>query len=124
MSDDLVLDAGSFTSAERLEIQAKWDYPFTGILDHLRQSMGSGTQITTAVVSRDGERAWPDQIIAHMLWVQARRADPDATLATFEALSQAQLNNAFLDGLLGKGWRTARSKRSSRGSSSAGSSEG
>ena len=121
----LSLDTGSFTAPERLEVQTRFDYPFGGILRHLLDSVTSHDgPIRSAVVARDGTRWFPDQIIAHMLWVQARRTDPDVELAQFEALPHGDLNRAYIGGLgLGKAAAT-RSTRSSRGRKSAVSSEG
>ena len=77
-----------------------------------------------AVVARDGTRWFPDQIITFMLWVQARRADPDVEVAVFEDLSHGDLNRAYIKGLgLGKADAVTKSTRSSRGRKSAGSSE-
>src|SRR5574343_317493 len=75
---ELVLNAGTYIAAERQG------------------------PMPTAIVARDGTRYFPDEILAYLLWVEARRTDPDAELEDYDDLSESALRSAHVRGLLGK----------------------
>ena len=123
---DLVLNAGSFTAAERREVQRRFDTAFGDLLQYLRDYVTAEREgpMPTAIVARDGTRWFPDDILAYLLWVEARRSAPDAQLEDYDDLSEAALRSAHVRGLLGKdGAPTRRRKTSGPGPDSSGSSE-
>jgi hypothetical protein len=121
----LVLDARSFNSAERLEVQIHFDTPFGDLLQALFEAVDPRREGPSVrhIVARDGTRFFPDQVIAFCLWVQAKRDRPDAELAEFDDLALADLVAAHVGGLMGKGGRSTRPARSSPEPASSGSSE-
>lgn len=123
---ELVLNAGTFNAAERREVQRHFDTAFGDLLQYLRDYVTAEREgpMPSAVVARDGTRWFPDDILAYLLWVEARRTDPDAQLDDYDDLSEAALRSAHVRGLLGKGGTAStRPARSSSGPASSGSSE-
>lgn len=101
---ELVLNAGTFNAAERREVQRHFDTAFGDLLQHLRDYVTAEREgpMPTAIVDREGTRYFPDEILAYMLWVEARRTNPDAKLEDYDELSEAALRSAHVRGLLGK----------------------
>jgi hypothetical protein len=101
---DLILKPGSFTSPERMECQVRFDAPFDNLLDYTFTAVDPRREglLAGEIVARDGTRAFPDQIIQFMLWVQAKRDDPDVQLEQFDSLTLAEIRGARLRALLGK----------------------
>ncbi len=124
---ELVLNAGSFNAAERREVQRHFDTAFGDLLQYLRDYVTAervGPMETAIVDRRDGTRYFPDDILAYLLWVEARRSDPDAKLEDYDELSEAALRAAHVRGLLGKaGSPTTKPRTSGPGHGSSGSSE-
>ncbi len=122
-TEKLVLDAASFVAAERLECQIRFDVPFGDLLAFLYEAVDPRREgpMATRVVDREGTQYFPDQGMVFMLWVQAKRDDPDASLTVFEELRLADLNGAHIRGLLGKGKGSTKSPTSSDEPVSAGS---
>lgn len=101
---ELVLNAGTFNATERREVQRHFDTAFGDLLQYLRDYVTAEREgpMPTAIVARDGTRYFPDEILAYLLWVEARRTDPDAKLDEYDELSEAALRSAHVRGLLGK----------------------
>lgn len=120
----LVLDARSFNSAERLECQVRFDASFGDLLRNIFEAVDVRREglMETRIVDREGTQFFPDQIILFMLWVQAKRTNPDAVLEDFDSLPIGDLTLAHIRGLVGKANGSAKSKKPSRGRGSAGSS--
>jgi hypothetical protein len=122
-----VLNAGTFNAAERREVQRQFDTAFGDLLQYLRDYVTADREgpMSTAIVDRrDGTRWFPDDILAYLLWVEARRTDPDARLDDYDDLSEAALRSAHVRGILGKaGTASTKPKRFSSGPASSGSSE-
>lgn len=113
---ELVLNAGTFNAAERREVQRHFDTAFGDLLQYLRDYIAAEREgpMSTAIVAREGTRFFPDEILAYLLWVEARRTDPGAKLEDYDDLSEAALRSAHVRGLLGKEG-TASSKRTTSG---------
>lgn len=121
--EELTLDATTFTAAERLEVQTRFDAPFGELLACVLESISLDPDRPSRIVEGRNGRAWPDQIIQHMLWVQARRSDPDATLESFDGLKLHELNRAYIRGFNSRGKaQPTKSTRSRSGRRSAGGS--
>src|SRR5574343_2020599 len=101
---ELVLNAGTFNAAERREVQRHFDTAFGDLLQYLRDYIAAEREgpMPTAIVARDGTRYFPAEILAYLLWVEARRTDPDAELEDYDDLSESALRSAHVRGLLGK----------------------
>lgn len=112
---ELVLNAGSFNAAERREVQRQFDTAFGDLLQYLRDYIAAEREgpMQTAIAARDGTRYFPDEILAFMLWVEARRTDPAARLEDYDDLSEAALRSAHVRGLLGKAGTPSRGPRTS-----------
>ena len=120
---ELVLEAASFTGPERREVQQRFDTPFGDLLSFTLEAMQSGRgRIAPLVDSRDGVHYFPDEVLQFMVWVQARRANPAASLEDFDHLTLRDLNDARARGIKGKATGPETSTSSSPGSDSAGSS--
>lgn len=122
---ELVLNAGTFVAAERREVQRHFDTAFGDLLQYLRDYVTAEREgpMPTAIVARDGTRYFPDEILAYLLWVEARRTDPDAKLEEYDELSEAALRSAHVRGLLGKaGTASTRPRTSGPGPGSSDSS--
>ncbi len=123
---ELVLNAGTFNAAERREVQRHFDTAFGDLLQYLRDYVTAEREgpMPTAIVDRAGTRWFPDEILAYLLWVEARRTDPDARLEDYDDLSEAALRGAHVRGLLGKaGTASTRPRTSGPGPGSCASSE-
>lgn len=124
-TEALVLDVRSFNSAERLECQVRFDATFGDLLAALYEAIDPDRETVSQIrIEVDGDRAFPDQIVQFMLWVQAKRDDPDVSIEAFDDLTLAELNSAFVRGMAGKASKRTRSKRSSPEPDSASSSTG
>lgn len=113
---ELVLHCTSFNAAERLEVQTHFDTAFGDLVQYLRDYLSGDREgpLQTAVVTRDNKRWFPDQILAYMLWVEARRSDPAAQLEDYDDLSEYALRSAAVKGFMGKeGTASTRPKPSS-----------
>lgn len=121
--DELVVSPGSFTGPERRELQDAFDCWFGDLLTYTVDAVRPGRERVEPLTGADGRRWWPDDVVQHMVWIQARRVDPDAKLEDFDHLTLRDLNSARVRGYQGKGPGSGRSKRSPSGSSSADSSE-
>ena len=122
---ELVLNAGTFNATERREVQRHFDTAFGDLLQYLRDYVTAEREgpMPTAIVARDGTRYFPDEILAYLLWVEARRTDPDAKLDEYDELSEAALRSAHVRGLLGKaGTASTRPRTSGPGPASSDSS--
>lgn len=122
---ELVLNAGTFNAGERREVQRQFDTAFGDLLQYLRDYVTAEREgpMPTAIVARDGTRYFPDEILAYLLWVEARRTDPDAKLDEYDELSESALRSAHVRGLLGKaGTASTRPRTSGPGPASSGSS--
>lgn len=121
--DPLVLNLRSFTSPERLECQIHFDAPFGDLARALFEAIDpERTGASEIRIEGSNGRFFPDQIAQYLLWVQARRDDPDVELEDFDDLSYGQLNGAYHRGLVGKGSTSTSRKSSSPDSGSADSS--
>jgi len=98
------LECYTFTGPERAEVQTHFDTAYGDLLTYVEEAWNPKREgpMESAIVTRDGTRWFPDQIIAYMLWVQERRTRPDADLAEFDGLTLAELNGAAVRGWLGK----------------------
>lgn len=125
-TEELVLDAASFTSPERMECQVRFDASFGDLLRCIFEAVDPRRDgpMETRIIDREGVQHFPDQILQFMVWVQAKRGDPDVELEDFDGLRFGELAGAHLRGLVGKDNGSAKSTRSSRGRSSAASSKG
>lgn len=124
--EQIVLDAASFNSAERLECQTRFDAPFGDLMRCINEAIDPNRTVAQQIriVDRDDVQHFPDQIIQFMVWVQTKRTRPDATLDEFDGLEYRDLSSAHIRGLLGKDQTATKPKKSSRGRASAGSSKG
>lgn len=125
-TDELVLNPGSFTGPERREVQQRLKVPFTDLMaytleaiDRIYQESPSEPRV---LVAADGALVFPDEVLQVMVWVQARRDDPEAKLEDFDQLTMADLNSARIRGLRGKANSGSTSTTSSTESPSADSS--
>lgn len=118
-----VVDVRSFTGPERLECQEHFDATFGDLCQLMREAILPGRPAEPLRLEGVNGRVWPDQVAQFLLWVQARRDDPDVELEDFDRLNLAEVQGAFTRGLL-QGKARTRSTRSSPGSSSVDSSEG
>lgn len=127
---ELVLNPGSFTGPERREVQQRFKVPFGDLLDYTYQAVRRalaeqrGADPLPVLAGADGALVFPDEVLQVMVWLQARRSDPDAQLEDFDGLTMADLNSARLRGLRPKATGPEPSTRSSPGSGSAGRSRG
>jgi hypothetical protein len=125
---ELVLDVDSFNWAERLECQQRFDNEWGDILKYLRALVNPGREgaMPFRLFDRRETLIVGDQLLAFLLWVQARRDRPDAELAEFEGLAPGDLRWAHLNGLLARGKarkdESVKSKPSSRRRASSSSS--
>lgn len=112
---ELVLNAASFNAAERREVQRHFDTAFGDLLQYLRDYVTAEREgpMPTAIVARDNTRYFPDEILAYLLWVEARRSNPDAKLEDYDDLSEAALRSAHVRGLLGKAGTATRTPKTS-----------
>lgn len=120
------LECYTFTGPERAEVQVYFDTAYGDLLTYIEQSWDPNREgpMQSAIVTREGARWFPDQIIAYMLWVQERRTRPDAQLAEFDGLTLAELNGAAVRGWLGKvRARSTKPETSGPGPDSSGSTE-
>lgn len=104
--DVLKLDTRSFVAAERLEVQQRFDTAFGDLVQYIRDYVTGGREgpLQTAITDRNnGTRWFPDQIMAYMLWVEARRTDPTARLEDYDDVPEVELRSAAVRGFLGKG---------------------
>lgn len=103
--DVLKLDTRSFVASERLEVQKRFDTAFGDLVQYIRDYVTGGREgpLQTAIIDRDKTRWFPDQIMAYMLWVEARRTDPTARLEDYDAVPEVELRSAAVRGFLGKG---------------------
>lgn len=122
----LTLDANSFNAAERMECQVHFDAPFGDLLACIYEAVAPRTknnpQAIIRIEDRDGNRAFPDQIIQFMLWVQTKRDDPDVELSAFDGMVIDELEGVHLRGLVGKA-RSRASGKSGKPSTEAGSAD-
>lgn len=125
---ELVLDVDSFDWAERLECQQQFDNEWGDLLKYLRAMVNPGRDgaMPFRLFDRKDNLIVGEQVLAFMLWVQARRDRPDAELAEFQGLGHGDLRWAHLNGLLGKARKgeSARSTPSSKRRASPSSSTG
>jgi hypothetical protein len=126
VTDELTLDAASFTAPERLECQTRFDNPFGDLMRCMFEAVDPRRDgpMTVRIVDRDGVQHFPDQIIQFMLWVQAKRDNPDADLTDFDDMRFAELASAHVRGLLGKDDSNTKPSSSSPAPDSADSSPG
>ena len=112
---ELVLHCASFVAAERAEVQVHFDTAFGDLVQYLRDYLSGEREgpMTTAIVTREGARWFPDQIMAYMLWVEARRTDPDAQLEDYAELSEYALRAAAVRGFMGKAGTPSTRQRTS-----------
>lgn len=122
--DELVLEPGSFTGPERREVQQHLKVPFAELLAYTRDAVvrlydKEPDGVLRVLTAADGALVFPDEVLQMMVWVQARRADPDAQLEDFDQLTMSDLNSARIRGLRGKALTGGSSTTSSTGSPSA-----
>lgn len=111
----LELDARSFTLPERVECSIRFDTEFGDLLEYLYQVINPQrtAPVPNAIVDRDGRRHFADEIIAYMLWVQAKRDNPDADPGAYNDQGHLELQRAHIRGLLKKaGQANTKRKRS------------
>lgn len=93
--EPIQLDLGSFTYAERLELQREFDIDFSDIWDRIaaKYSLGEGRDRATDVkmVDRHGTPRFAEEMLRHAVWIQRRRTDPDAQIDDFDAGSWTDL---------------------------------
>lgn len=128
-STELVLDAASFTGPERRDVQQRFAIPFGDLLTYTFDAMIAGARADAAPLAplvdpRDGALHFPDDVVQYMLYVQARRTDPAATVEQFDHLTLRDLANARARGIPKPAAPAGnrRSPTSPNGSGSAGSS--
>jgi hypothetical protein len=111
----LELDARSFTLPERVECSIKFDSEFGDLLEYLFAVIDPSRKepVPTAIVDREGRRYFADEIIAYMLWVQAKRGDPDADPDAYNDQGHLDLQRAHIRGLLKKAGRASTKRRQS-----------
>lgn len=102
--DDVVLDPGSFTGPERREVQHHLKVPFADLMAYTREAVYRLYDTEPAGPMRvlsaaDGALVFPDEVLQVMVWIQARRADPEAKLEDFDGLTMSDLNSARIRGL-------------------------
>lgn len=123
---ELVLDVDSFDWAERLECQKRFDNEWSDILKYLRALVNPGREgpMPFRLLDRQDNLIVGDQLLAFLLWVQAKRDRPDVELSEFEGLGNADLRWSHLNGLLGKARKdgSVKSARSSKRPASSSSS--
>lgn len=125
---ELVLNPGSFTGPERREVQHHFRVPFGDLLDYTHDALRRALAVTPppepqpVMAAADGTLIFPDEVLQVMVWVQARRTNPDAQLEDFDNLTLAQLNGAHYRGLRPKAPTSGSSTTSPTGSPSAESS--
>jgi hypothetical protein len=82
------LDLGSFTYAERLELQREFDIDFADIWDRIaaKYSLGDGRDRGTEVkmVDRNGTPRFAEEMLRHAVWIQRRRTNPDAQIDDYD----------------------------------------
>lgn len=121
--DEFVLDAKSFDSAERMECQVRFDTPFGDLMRYTLAAIDARRPGPLQLLeTRAGATVWPDEVLQFMVWVQARRTDPDAALADFDGLTIGELAQARVRGAVGKAPTATMSTSSSPGPGSADSS--
>ena len=125
-TDELVLNPGSFTGPERREVQQRLKIPFADLMIYTQQAVNRLYQDSPdelrVLAAADGTLVFPDEVLQVMVWVQARRDDPEAKLEDFDQLTMADLNSARIRGLRGKANSDSTSTTSSPESPSASSS--
>lgn len=124
--DELVLEPGSFTGPERREVQQRLKVPFGDLMVYTHEAVNRLYEESPAdlrvLVAADGALVFPDEVLQVMVWVQARRADPEAQLEDFDHLTLRDLNSARIRGIKGKATSGETSTTSSPESPSADSS--
>jgi hypothetical protein len=82
------LDLGSFTYAERLELQREFDIDFADIWDRIaaKYSVGDDRDRSTDVkmVDRNGTPRFAEEMLRHAVWIQRRRTNPAAQIDDFD----------------------------------------
>ncbi len=125
---NLELDLDTFTADERLECQIQFDNEWSDIAKYLRALCNPWREgaMPFKLFDRKERLVVGERILAYMLWVQAKRTDPEAELEPFTNMANGALRRAHLDGLLGKAKRgeSGKSTRSSRRRASSSSSAG
>lgn len=121
--EQLVIDVRTFTSPERLECQIHFDATFGELINVVKDAIYPNRTVAEVRVEGANGRVFPDQVAQFMLWVQAKRDDPDAALEDFDHLNLQEVQSAFTRGLLGKAPRRTNAPRSETGSDSAEPSE-
>lgn len=125
--DELVLSPGSFTGPERREVQQHLKIPFADLMMYTSEAVNRLYLDTPGDPQRpltapDGALVFPDEVLQVMVWVQARRADPEAKVEDFDHLTMRDLNSARIRGIRGKATSGETSTTSSPESPSADSS--
>lgn len=86
--EPIQLDLGSFTYAERLELQREFDIDFTDIWDRIaaKYSLGEARDMATDVkmVDRNGQPRFAEEMLRMAVWIQRRRSDPDAKIDDYD----------------------------------------
>ncbi len=102
-ADKVVLDPRSFTGPERREVQQLLKVPFADLLAYTREAVMRLFETEPGelrvLVAADRALVFPDEVLQVMVWVQARRADPDVKLEDFDGLTMSDLNSARIRGL-------------------------
>lgn len=113
MTDKLVLDARSFNSAERMECQIEFGASFGDLLRCMFEEVRPPEDgQRTRIVDGDDKQRFGDEIIQFMVWVQAKRDQPDAVLSDFDDLTFTDLTSAHVRGLVGKDKPKSKPKKS------------
>lgn len=115
----LVIDVRTFTSPERLECQIHFDATFGELINVVKDAIYPNRTVAEVRVEGSNGRVFPDQVAQFMLWVQAKRDDPDAQLEDFDHLNLQEVQSAFTRGLLGKAPRRTNAPSSKPESDSA-----
>jgi len=91
------VDLLSFNAAERLEIQGHFDCHYRDLVLVVQAEFvtGAGDE-SYAAVDRAGTRHFPDQILMYLMWVTARRSDPEVALESFAELGWKDLRETLI----------------------------
>lgn len=98
------LDARSFNSAERLEVQTHFDVDFADALTYIYEMINPNRSgaMPFALVDREGNRHFGDQLLQFMVWIQAKRTNPAAKIEDYDDLDLRAFTRAYVRGLSGK----------------------
>ncbi len=110
--EQLVIDVRTFTSPERLECQIHFDATFGELINVVKDAIYPNRTVAEVRVEGNNGRVFPDQVAQYMLWIQAKRDDPDAELEDFDDLNLQEVQSAFTRGLLGKAQRRTNAPKS------------